>query len=164
MPKHSTKKMKLLKRVPAYIMPNLVVIANKSICKRSKCGSLIVASNGEVIGLGTNSQPCNIEARCFKDDLSANFKGDKTCCVHAEQRAIMDALSNRPLMVKGASLWFLRLDENNQPKPSGDPYCTICSKMALDAGISKFMLFRREGWTEYDTAEYNRLSFEFKPA
>lgn len=41
-------------------------------------------------------------------------------------------------MLEGSILFFIRLDENDNPKRSGEPYCTICSKSALDVGISKF--------------------------
>jgi len=143
--------------------------AQFSTCHRSKCGSIIV-SGSYVIGHGYNSQPgqfkecadCDI-LPCIKDLLPINFKSDKTCCVHAEQRAIMDALSHFPALVKGSTIWFIRLNENGQPTPAGQPYCTICSKMALDAGIAKFMLWHKDGWTEYDTKKYNELSFNFKP-
>lgn len=68
------------------------IVALSSSCYKSKCGSVIV-KDGEVIGRGFNSPPKNkILEHCFKDDLPADFRSDKTCCVHAEQRAIMDAL------------------------------------------------------------------------
>ena len=106
--------------------------------------------------------PCNEVADCFKDTLDKTFKSDKTCCIHAEQRAIMDALKDYPGQIRESRLYFIRLDDQNQPKKSGKPYCTICSKMALDAGISEFVLWHKEGITVYDTKEYNELSFQYK--
>ena len=137
----------------------LVSIAKKSTCYRSKCGSIII-NNNQVIGRGYNSQPCNLNGLCFKDELSSDFKSDKTCCIHAEQRAIIDSLKNHPDEVQGSNLYFIRLDEYDNPKHSGEPYCTICSKMALDVGISKFNLWHSEGWTSYDADYYNKLSFK----
>lgn len=139
----------------------LVDTAKKSTCHRSKCGSIIISNKGELIGVGYNSMPCNENAACFKDSLAPGFKSDKTCCVHAEQRAIMYALANNPEDIKGSLLLFIRLDENDEPKRSGEPYCTICSKMALDAGIARFALWHKEGWTAYETNYYNKLSFEY---
>ena len=139
----------------------LVNMAEKSTCHRSKCGSIIITENGSVIGFGYNSMPCNVEADCFKDSLAPGFKSDKTCCVHAEQRAIMNAMKFHPDDINGSLLLFIRLDENGKPKHSGEPYCTICSKFALDAGISKFALWHKEGWTAYDTDYYNELSFQY---
>lgn len=138
------------------------IVAPKSTCKRSKCGSIIVFDGLVIIGEGYNSKPCNEVGECFKDTLAPTFKSDKTCCIHAEQRAIMDALQGGfREYIKGSTLFFIRLDENNNPKYSGDPYCSICSKMALDVGISNFVLFKKEGWTSYDTKEYNEITFQY---
>lgn len=140
----------------------LVEIARNSTCHRSKCGSIIINSSNEIIGVGYNSMPCDETKSCFKDSLSDTFKSDKTCCVHAEQRAIFNALSISPDTLKGSSLYFIRLDDDNNPKHSGEPYCTICSKMALDVGISTFCLWHKEGWTGYEANYYNQLSFKLQ--
>lgn len=139
-----------------------IVCAIKSTCKRSKCGSIIFRSGMGIIGTGYNSMPCDVNGECFKDNLDPTFKSDKTCCIHAEQRAIMDAIRVNPYAIKGSRLYFIRLDENDQPKKSGKPYCTICSKMALDCGVSEFVLWHKEGITVYNTKEYNELSFQYK--
>ncbi len=137
-------------------------IALQSTCFRSRCGSVIV-KNDEIIGSGFNSPPCGQTLdHCLKDDLPANFKSDKTCCMHAEQRAIMDALKNNPDKITGSRLYFSRIDEKGAPTKSGKPYCTICSKMALDAGIAEFVLWHEEGIAVYGTKEYNVLSFAFR--
>ena len=131
-------------------------------CFRSKCGSVIVKDN-QIIGRGYNSPPLDAKLEyCLKDSLPADFKSDKTCCLHAEQRAILDALQKHPEKIAGSRLYFIRLDEQGQKKRSGDPYCTICSKFTLDAGISEFVLYREEGICVYDAVEYNELSFKFK--
>lgn len=139
--------------------------AENSQCIRSKCGSIIVAINengsGEVLGYGFNDKPCGDKTiGCLKDSLPSHFKSDKTCCVHAEQRAIMDALKSNPHKLKDSILYFVRLKDDNSMGFSGKPYCTICSKMALDAGIKYFALYHKEGIKLYDTLEYNKLSFE----
>lgn len=137
----------------------LVRVARLSTCHRSKCGSIIIGED-DIIGIGYNSQPCDFNGECFKDKLDQNFKSDKTCCLHAEQRAILNALKSDPNKIINSTLLFIRLDENDNPKISGDPYCTICSKMALDVGIKWFVLLHSEGWTAYDTDYYNKLSFK----
>lgn len=126
--------------------------ALNSLCLRSRCGSVIV-KNDEIIGRGFNSPPLNKKLEyCFKDELPDTFKSDRTCCVHAEQRAIMDALRNYPNEIIGSRLYFIRLDPNGNKIKAGEPYCTICSKMALDVGI--------KGICVYNTEEYNFLSFK----
>ncbi len=137
-------------------------IALQSTCYRSKCGSIIV-ENDEIIGSGFNSPPQNITLdHCLKEDLPLDFKSDKTCCIHAEQRAIMNALKTNPDKISGSRIYFIRLDDKGNKKTSGQPYCTICSKMALDAGIQEFVLWHDEGICVYNTKEYNELSFKFQ--
>jgi len=139
------------------------MFAKQSKCLRSRCGSVIV-NNGEVIGRGWNSPPGDIKpARCIKDLLPAGFKSDRHCCVHAEQRAIKDALERNPGRVKGARLYFIRLDDQGTIKRSGKPYCTQCSKEALDNGLAEFVLYHDQGICVYDTKEYNELSFAYRP-
>ncbi len=145
----------------AYILQRLILNAKKSKCTRSKCGSVVCVPGSYIIGEGFNSQPGNCEGDCFKDNLPTGFKSDKTCCIHAEQRAITDALKSKPDQIKGSVIYFLRLDAQDQPMIAGAPYCTICSKFALDLGISRFVLLQKEGWTSYDSKYYNELSFQY---
>ncbi len=136
--------------------------ARNSTCFRSKCGTVIVKNN-EIIGKGFNSPPLNeCIDHCLKDDLPAKFKSDRNCCIHAEQRAIMGALQDNPGKIAGSRLYFIRLDDKGNIKYAGKPYCTICSKMTLDSGISEFVLWHDEGICVYGAGEYNTLSFQFQ--
>lgn len=140
-----------------------VKIAQNATCQRSKCGSIIVA-NDIIIGAGFNSPPQHLESqrRCYNSkDIYHKKITDKTCCIHAEQRAIMDALIKNPDKILGSRLYFIRLDAENKPTRSDAPYCTICSKMALDYGIAEFVLHHNKGICVYDTEEYNNLSFQY---
>lgn len=138
-------------------------IAQQSSCLRAKCGSVIVLNN-EIIGRGFNSPPRELESqrRCLlsKDDLDKKVT-DKTCCVHAEQRAIIDALRNNPEKIQGSRLYFIRLDSDFGKTHAGKPYCTHCSKLVLDVSIGEFVLWRAEGIRIYDSAEYNEISFRY---
>jgi deoxycytidylate deaminase len=139
-------------------------IANNATCNRHKCGSVIV-NNGRVIGTGMNSPPANMESqrRCSNQKESYDkHVTDKTCCMHAEQRAIMDALKRNPKELAGSRLYFIRLADDGKIAKSGKPYCTICSKMSLDASIKEFVLWHDEGICVYDTEEYNNLSYQYK--
>ena len=139
-------------------------IAKSASCDRHKCGSVIV-NNGKIIGRGFNSPPAGLEEqrRCSYPKESYNKKvTDKTCCMHAEQRAIMDALRNDPDKLRGSSIYFTRLGKDGSTARSGKPYCTICSKMSLDAGIKEFILWHEEGICAYAADEYNTLSYQYK--
>jgi len=137
-------------------------IAKKALCLQAKCGTVIV-KNGEVIGVGYNAPPldkkenqtCNVEFGPGKPLF------DKTCCMHAEWRAILDALRRNSSMVIGSKLYFSRAGDDGKIKKSGKPYCTVCSRLALDVGIDKFLLWHEEGICEYSTGEYNRISYEY---
>jgi deoxycytidylate deaminase len=150
-------------KVAEEFMGKAVIIAKDALCLRSKCGSIIIKDN-EIIGKGFNSPPYNLEnQRCLNEKSQYDNKiTDKTCCVHAEQRAIMDALAKNSEKLKDSVLYFIRLDENGNKSFAGKPYCTICSKMALDVGIKEFVLWHEEGICSYNTKEYNDLSFGFK--
>lgn len=156
---HDEPKQKL---TPHDYMELCIEQAKSSTCCRSKCGSVIVSKDGDIIGTGFNSKPCGVVGECQKDNLDKSFKSDKTCCVHSEQRAIMDCLKHNPTKIQGSSLFFVRLDINNNMLFAGKPYCTICSKMALDSGIAEFALWHHDGIKIYDTETYNKLSFEYK--
>ncbi len=153
----------LYEQSPEYkCIQRCINIAKQSTCERSRCGSVIYNPVcGGVFAEGFNSQPCGATEPCFKDSLPANFKSDKTCCIHAEQRAILNA-HGQPCL-KGSVLYFVRLDKDGNPEDCGEPYCTICSKMALDAGIARFVLYHSQGLRSYDTKYYNELSFQYKP-
>lgn len=138
-------------------------IALDSTCKRAKCGCVIVKDE-KIIGQGFNSPALNIEEqrRCSINKDSYNKKvTDKTCCIHAEQRAMINALRNNPDKLIGSILYFIRLNEDKTPARAGKPYCTICSKMALDVGIAKFVLWHDQGICIYNTDEYNNLSYQY---
>ncbi|MEK6821523.1 MAG: hypothetical protein AABY11_03950 [archaeon] len=133
----------------------------RSLCLSSQSGCVIV-NNGLTIGVGFNAPPQNecIE-KCLKDERSLDFRSDKTCCLHAEQRAILDAVALNPKLLHGSSLYYIR-KKHGEMVFAGKPYCTICSKLALDVGIKEFVLWHENGITAYDTREYNELSFAYR--
>jgi len=137
--------------------------AQEAQCHRAKCGTVIVKS-GEIIGRGYNAPPLDKEENrmCHEELVPGKPKYDRTCCMHAEWRAISDALKRNPEKVSGAMLYFTRVDESGNIKRSGKPYCTVCSRMALDVGIATFVLWHDDGICEYPTDEYNRLSYHYK--
>lgn len=134
-----------------------------SLCLRSRCGAVIISSSGASIGAGYNSPPldCPI-AVCRKDSLPSDFRSDRTCCVHAEQRAVYDALAHHAGELAGSTIYFVRLDQAGAPERAGEPYCTICSKAVLDVGIGTFVLWQERGFVAYGAAEYNDLSFAYR--
>lgn len=136
--------------------------ARKATCLRGKGGAIIVL-DGVIVGRGYNSPPLDDpnNAKCHLDYReSRKPKSDRTCCVHAEWRAILEALKNTRDL-RGASLYFAGVDETGDMRISGDPYCTVCSRLALDVGIAWFGLVQKDGPKLYPAQEYNDLSYDF---
>ncbi len=145
-------------------MGEAVIVAKNATCKRAKCGFVIV-KEGLIIGKGFNSPPFGLEEQRKCENNKENYDrkvSDKTCCIHAEQRAVIDALRNYPGQVEGSVLYFIRLDEEGGKSFSGKPYCTHCSKLALDVGVKSFVLYHEEGVCAYDTKEYNLISYQYQ--
>lgn len=145
-------------------MKQAAIIAQKATCERSKCWCVIV-KNWKIIWEWFNSPAKDLESqrRCQNDKSSYDRKvTDKTCCIHAEQRALFDALRNNPSELEWADLFFIRLNQEWQMSKSWDPYCTICSKMALELWIRYFHLWTNEWIIAYNTEEYNTLSYQYK--
>lgn len=111
-------------------------VAEQALCHNAKCGAVIVR-DGKVIGRGYNAPPLDSEHNrtCDSNVGPGKPKFDRTCCIHAEWRAILDALRNSALKMTGSSLYFVRVDERGEMIRSGKPYCTVCSRLALDTGI-----------------------------
>lgn len=138
-------------------------VAQQATCLKAHCGSIIVNGEGHVIGTGFNAPPLNDESqrKCEVDhDLTRKPKSDKTCCVHAEWNAILDALKNHPTEVEGSTLYFMRVDGEGNFTEAGEPYCTVCSRLALQSGVKVFGLWN-EGPEMIPTNEYNLRSFAF---
>ncbi len=140
--------------------------AHKSLCKKAHCGAVIV-KDGQVIAGGYNAPPLNNleNQKCdyvYPIDRKRP-KNDCACCVHAEWRAIMNALKAGADLT-GSTIYFTRVDEKGDKIFSAEkyqPHCTVCSRLALDAGISFWTLWHPTQPPIYDVKEYNDLSYQF---
>ncbi|MBI3334855.1 hypothetical protein HYZ97_05190 [Candidatus Pacearchaeota archaeon] len=140
-----------------------VKYAQRSTCLRGRCGSILIL-NDTLIGAGFNSPPGNDESqrRCMNDKSKLHARvTDKTCCVHAEQRALIDALRSNPEKVQGSTIYFMRVNQEDLPLSSGRPYCTICSKLALDLRVKEWVLWHEEKIAKYGAREYHALSLSY---
>jgi deoxycytidylate deaminase len=138
-------------------------VAQRATCHNGHCGTVIVWC-GEIIGEGYNGPAFNDEANRTCDtvyDLSVKPKFDKTCCTHAEWRAILDACKRNPDKIDGSVLYFMRVNDAGEFTDAGDPYCTTCSRLTLESGIGEFALWNRGGADIYDASEYNQKSYDY---
>ncbi|MBN1585022.1 hypothetical protein JW899_01510 [Candidatus Uhrbacteria bacterium] len=136
-------------------------MACRALCRSAKCGAVVVKDE-EIIGAGYNAPPLDSEKHrmCDSQVGEGKPKYDRTCCMHAEWRAALDALWHHSDRIVGAKLYFTRVDDHGDILKSGRPFCTVCSRLALDLGLSHFLLWQEEGIAEFETGEYNRLSYE----
>jgi len=147
-------------------LKSAVLCAGDSGCLRAKCGAVIVSQGNLIIGKGCNSPAGEHESgrRCErKKSEYAEKVTDKTCCVHAEQRAIFAAFRHSPNHLKGSTMYFARFDEDMNLSDHRRPYCTICSKMMVDVGITQFVRYQDGDIIRYDTKEYDDLSANYTP-
>lgn len=138
-------------------------VAKNSTCLRAHCGAVIV-KEGKIIATGFNSPPQNNpEFRtCLNEyEIPSGFRHDRTCCIHAEQRAIQDALKQGGAM-SGSIIYFINIDDSGNKIKAKDLKCTICSRAVLDAGIAEFALYCEDGVRIYTTDEFDRLSYQYK--
>ena len=138
-------------------------VALGATCEKARCGSVIVNTDGKVIGEGYNAPPLKDESQrmCSAEwDLNSKPKYDKTCCVHAEWNAILDACKNAGKAIEGSTLYFMRIDANGGFTSAGEPYCTVCSRLALQSGVAVFGLWDGRP-NMIEASEYNRRSYEY---
>lgn len=139
-------------------------VASGASCLRARCGSVIVATTGEIIGNGYNAPPLEDETQRTCEiihNLEKKPKYDKTCCIHAEWNAVVDACKSAPNKISESTLYFMRVDESGNFTDSGVPYCTTCSRLTMQAGVGYFALWNNDGADIYTLPEYNKLSYDF---
>lgn len=139
-------------------------VARRATCLRAKCGSVIVAKSGLIIGKGYNAPPLNDEAQRVCDikwDKDKKPKYDKTCCVHAEWNAVIDALRNNADKIADSRLYFMRVDEQGNFIDAGEPYCTTCSRFTMQSGVAEFALWDDGAANIYTLQEYNEASYQY---
>lgn len=137
--------------------------AKRAKCERARCGAIII--KGDVmLGQGFNGPPLGKESNrtCQETwDYGKKPKYDLTCCIHAEWRAILDAAKKHGDQIIGSRLYFMRVDEAGNFTDAGEPFCTVCSRLTMEAGIAEFALWNRDGADIYPADEYDRLSYAY---
>jgi len=134
-------------------------VAKKSVCKKSQIGVVIV-KDGVTIGEGCNNPPhgriCDI---CLRENIQDNSRIELCYAVHAEQNAIINALKEG-YSLEGSRLYHVKI-KNGEKRVSGEPSCTMCSKLILETGISEVVLLYKDGFGLYSAEEFNDKSFEY---
>jgi hypothetical protein len=53
----------------------------------------------------------------------------------------------------------MRIDEAGNFTDAGDPFCTVCSRLTMEAGVGEFALYNNGGADVYPLCEYNAKSY-----
>jgi hypothetical protein len=53
----------------------------------------------------------------------------------------------------------MRIDDAGNFTDAGDPFCTVCSRLTMDAGVGEFALYNNGGADIYTLDEYNLTSY-----
>ena len=123
---------------PEYFMGITRMVAKRSTCLRREVGAIIV-KNKRILSTGYNGAPAGLrhcdEVGCLRESSSIPSGMRHELCrgLHAEQNAIIQA-AYHGTSIKGATLYC-----TNKP-------CVICSKMIINAGITK--IFYEEGYDD----------------
>jgi deoxycytidylate deaminase len=154
-------------------MEEAAMEAEKSNCKKSKRGAVVVNADGEIIGRGYNEalveKYCD---PCVREDVHDNTVTELCPAIHAEAAAILKKLGAGYAPSK-ETLYHIKV-KGGKVAPSGAPSCTSCSKSILASGISEVVLFHGKGvaiggapplekacYVVYNAEEFNELSFRY---
>lgn len=138
-------------------------VAGRAECERASCGAVIADESGDIIATGFNGPPLGSQSSsmCSKKlNNNSKPKYDKTCCVHAEWRAIIAACKSSKTIDRG-TLYFMRIDDSGDFANAGEPYCTVCSRLAIESGLAEFVLWNKDGADIYPVGEYNDKSYMY---
>ncbi len=119
-------------------------LATTATCGVKRSGSVIVKNN-EVVGYGWSSPPQEDDRYRHCDDMIKIQEGnDVQCCIHAEQRALIDGLTRHADALKGARMHIIWLDMDGNRLKEGMS-CIRCNQLALDVGIEEIVLLKEGG-------------------
>jgi len=116
------------------------VAATYSVHPEIKVGANIVSRlNGKDIIIG---RACN-----------SNFE-------YAEEKAINYALEHYPNLLKGSTIYLMNLNHHDIIFAVKAPSSNLCSKLAIDKGISKWVFLNKGGFYSYDSEEFKDVNQE----
>ena len=155
------------KIIAAKYLAEAVKASRNSVCLKRPRGVVIVKDN-KVVGKGWNAPADeHVCEECLRSKMKpkvfATFNTEPCYAVHAEQRAILNALKSGSSNLNCAKMYFVRTDDDGKYMPCDDgPSCTICSKLILESGIESFIYETFEdGITELTAKEFNDLSMQY---
>ncbi len=145
-----------LKEAKKYIK-KAAEVSEKSICAVSKIGA-VLTKNGKIIGEGFNGPSEKACSPCLFSLINKDVKTELCFAMHAEERAILDALE-KGHDPKGATLYSTYV-KNGNFFSTEDSFCAHCSRMFLESEIKEVVIPSKEEFVSYDVNEFYDLSFD----
>lgn len=136
-----------------YFLKIAHAVAERSSCRKRKCGAVIVVEN-HIVSTGYNGTPENVQncdeggcSRCADDSLRSGERFDECICAHAERNAIYFA-ARYGMRVGGGTLY-------STLKP-----CLWCLEACIQAGIRDIVF--DDDWPENYKAvpDYHKLAYK----
>lgn len=123
-------------------------------CAKSNRGVVIfdsapIGCNAYVLAVAGNGPPPPF--RCAGDD--ACQAACNRVAIHAEERAIMRTRCDP----RGAELVHVKAVDG-ELVASGPPSCWQCSRMIVEAQLSRVWLYGVEGWSSWSAGEFHRAT------
>ena len=155
---------------PLSMIDYAIEAAKQSPCVKSKRGAVLFDDDGRVWGKGWNGPPPQVEGTLGKCDGSAACREHCTKrCLHAESRAIIDAMTWSEGGSRFPALLHVKIDEDDKLVAGGGPSCWQCSRMIVDVGfITGVWLYQRafadgpeehqRAWCWYKAADFHRIT------
>jgi deoxycytidylate deaminase len=156
---------------PKNVTASAIDAAIRSPCQKSRRGAVIYSlvpvnhktrttrtPYGYILGRGFNGPPGDLP--CAGTERCRQIC--REICVHAEARAVREAVAQRAstgdkLMLTPCDLAHVKVVDRALV-PSGGPSCVQCSKEILDAGVDGVWLFHEDGWKRYTADVFHELS------
>ena len=136
--------------------------AERSDCIKMKFGAVIFRTeNGDIIAKGHNhSEGQCPETPCLRDGVKSGTQLERCWAIHAEQAALMNALS-KGIDIKGCSMMVYGLNPDNTIWNDGVFYCTFCSRLILNSDL-EYVVFRvGVRWGAFTRLDVYEQSFEY---
>lgn len=152
---------------PLHTIAVAVEYARLSLCSKSKRGVVVFERDtGELHGRGFNGLPG--ETACTGSSACREFCGRR--CVHAEVRAIRDAVGHLAYRdeweLHTCDAVHVKIDEHGDLVAGGGPSCWQCSREVLDVGLGGFWLYEDccpymdARWVRYTAAEFHAATLQ----
>lgn len=139
-------------------------VASRCTCYRARHGALIVKDDQIIstgyVGAPRKTKDCFERGNCLRAELGIPSGQRYELCrsLHAEQNAIINAArAGVSVLDSRIYVFSVKLDEEGNEIPIDSYPCFICKKMIVNAGISEFVSFRKDGKLKiYKVADWVR--------